>query len=120
MVMLNPTLISCATAPVPQSEKEQQQDSVRGMANQTLTQLYAKNPAAKSEISKAAGYAVFSDFGIKVMWLGGAGGSGIAVINTTKQETFMKMVEFQPGLGLGPPSSGWCLSSPPRRRSTPS
>ena len=34
------------------------------------------------------------------MWLGGAGGSGGAVNNTTKQETFMKMVEFQPGLGL--------------------
>lgn len=101
MVIFNLALISCATAPVSQSEKEQQQDSVRNMANKALSDLYAKNPAAKAEIAKAAGYAVFSDFGIKVMWLGGAGGSGIAVNNATKQETFMKMVEFQPGLGLG-------------------
>jgi lipid-binding SYLF domain-containing protein len=101
MVILSLALISCATTPLSKSEKEQQQDSVRDMANQTLTQLYAKNPAAKAEISKAAGYAVFSDFGFKVVWLGGAGGSGIAVNNATKQETFMKMVEFQPGLGLG-------------------
>jgi len=101
MVILSLALISCATAPLSKSEKEQQQDSVRDMANQTLTQLYAKNPAAKSEISKAAGYAVFSDFGFKVIWLGGAGGSGIAVNNATKQETFMKMAEFQPGIGLG-------------------
>ena len=101
MVLLSLALISCASAPLSKSEKEQQQDSVRNMANATLTQLYAKNPAAKSEIAKAAGYAVFSDFGFKVIWLGGAGGSGIAVNNATKQETFMKMVEFQPGLGLG-------------------
>ena len=101
MVLLSLALISCASAPLSKSEKEQQQDSVRDMANATLTQLYAKNPAAKSEIAKAAGYAVFSDFGFKVIWLGGAGGSGIAVNNATKQETFMKMVEFQPGLGLG-------------------
>jgi lipid-binding SYLF domain-containing protein len=101
MVLLSLALISCASAPLSKSEKEQQQDSVRDMANATLTQLSAKNPAAKSEIAKAAGYAVFSDFGFKVIWLGGAGGSGIAVNNATKQETFMKMVEFQPGLGLG-------------------
>jgi len=101
MVLLSLALISCASAPLSKSEKEQQQDSVRDMANATLTQLYAKNPAAKSEIAKAAGYAVFSDFGFKVIWLGGAGGSGVAVNNATRQETFMKMAEFQPGLGLG-------------------
>jgi len=101
MVLLSLALISCASAPLSKSEKEQQQDSVRDMANATLTQLYAKNPAAKSEIAKAAGYAVFSDFGMKIIFMGGAGGSGIAVNNATKQETFMKMAEFQPGLGLG-------------------
>jgi len=101
MVLLSMALISCATTPLSKSDKEQQQDSVRDMANQTLTQLYAKYPAAKDAIAKAAGYAVFSDFGFKVIWLGGAGGSGLAVNNATKQETYMKMAEFQPGLGLG-------------------
>ena len=38
---------------------------------------------------------------MKVMFLGGAGGSGVAINSATKQETFMKMAEFQPGLGLG-------------------
>ena len=101
MVLLSMALFSCATAPLSKSEKEQQQDSVRDMANKTLSDLYAKHPAAKDEIAKAAGYAVFSDFGFKVMFLGGAGGSGVAVNNASKQETFMKMAEFQPGLGLG-------------------
>jgi len=101
MVLLSLSLYSCATAPPSKSEKEHQQDSVRDMANKTLSDLYAKHPAAKDEIAKAAGYAVFSDFGFKVMFLGGAGGSGVAVNNASKQETFMKMAEFQPGLGLG-------------------
>jgi lipid-binding SYLF domain-containing protein len=35
------------------------------------------------------------------MFLGGAGGSGVAVNNSTKQETFMKITEFQPGFGFG-------------------
>jgi lipid-binding SYLF domain-containing protein len=101
MVLLSMALISCSTTPLSKSDKEQQQDSVRDMANKTLSQLYSKYPAAKDAVGTAAGYAVFSDFGFKVIWLGGAGGSGLAVNNATKQETYMKMAEFQPGLGLG-------------------
>jgi len=102
LLSLLPLLLSgCASAPLSKSEKAQQQESVRAMVDQTLAQLYAKSPAARSEIANAAGYAVFSDFGFKVIWLGGAGGSGLAVNNSTKQETFMKMAEFQPGFGLG-------------------
>ena len=79
----------------------EQKDSLRAMASQTLAQLYKTNPAAKSAISNAAGYAVFSDFGFKLSFMGGAKGKGVAINNTTKHETFMKMMEFQPGMGVG-------------------
>ena len=101
MVLLSLALVSCASAPLSKSEKEQKQGDVRNVANKTLADLYAKNPAAKNAVSKAAGYAVFSDFGFKFIFMGGAGGSGVAVNNATKQETFMNMAEFQPGLGFG-------------------
>jgi lipid-binding SYLF domain-containing protein len=101
MVVLFLGLVACSTTPISKSNKEQQQDSVRDMANKTLDQLYMKHPAAKDAVSKAAGYAVFSDFGFKVWTLGGARGKGVAVNNATKQETFMEMLEFQPGMGLG-------------------
>jgi lipid-binding SYLF domain-containing protein len=94
-------LSACSTAPISKSDKEQQQDSVRDMAGKTLAQLYAKHPAAKEAVAKAAGYAVFSDFGFKVWTLGGARGKGVAVNNATKQDTFMEMLEFQPGMGFG-------------------
>ena len=101
MVVMFLGLSACSTTPISKSDKEQQQDSVRDMANKTLSQLYAKHPAAKDVIAKAAGYAVFSDFGFKVWTLGGARGKGMAVNNATKQETFMEMLEFQPGMGFG-------------------
>lgn len=83
------------------SEKLEAQDSIRAMSQQTLGELFKNEPAAKSTIEKAAGYAVFSDFGFKVVFMGAAKGKGVAVDNATEQETFMKMVELQPGLGLG-------------------
>jgi lipid-binding SYLF domain-containing protein len=101
MVLMFLGLVACSTTPISKSDKEQQQDSVRDMANKTLSQLYAKHPAAKDAIAKAAGYAVFSDFGFKVWTLGGARGKGVAVNNSSMRDTFMEMLEFQPGMGLG-------------------
>ncbi len=94
-------LMSCATAPSSPSEKAAQQEAVRAMANQTLADLYKQNSAARGTIEKAAGYAVFSDFGFKLLFMGGAKGKGVAVNNATKQDTFMEMAELQPGFGVG-------------------
>jgi lipid-binding SYLF domain-containing protein len=101
MVALCLGLSACASAPMSESKKAEQQASVRDMASQTLAQLYKANPAAQGAIADSAGYAVFSDFGFKLLFMGGEKGAGIAVNNATKQETFMKMMELQPGLGLG-------------------
>ncbi len=91
----------CATAPKTQSQKDEQRASVQDMANQTLDQLYQQHPGAQSKVRNAAGYAVFSDTGMKFMFGGGAHGQGVAVNNATNQPTFMKMIELQPGFGFG-------------------
>ena len=101
MVVLCLGLAACATTPMSSSKKAEQQDEVRDMAKTTLTQLYVQNPGAQQVVTKAAGYAVFTDYGFKLLIMGGAKGAGVAVNNATKQETFMKMAEFQPGLGIG-------------------
>jgi len=94
-------LQGCETAPLTQSEKQEKRAQVRDMANQSLEQLYATNPDAQDAVKNAAGYAVFSDIGFKLLYGGGQKGNGIAINNATKQETFMKMFEVQPGYGLG-------------------
>jgi lipid-binding SYLF domain-containing protein len=77
------------------------QKKIRKMAQDTLQRLYAAKPSAKSKVQGAAGYAVFSDLGVKILLAGSGKGHGIAVNNGTRQETFMKMLEVQAGLGVG-------------------
>jgi len=101
VLSLSLVLAACSTAPMSKSDKEEKRDSVRAMASKTLADLEKKNPEARSAIADAAGYAVFSDVGLKIIYMGTAKGGGIAVNNKTKQETFMKMFELEPGLGLG-------------------
>jgi lipid-binding SYLF domain-containing protein len=81
--------------------KEQKRADVRKTAGETLARLYKAQPSAKKVVESAAGYAVFSNFGMKIFVAGGGSGRGLAVNNKTKAETFMKMVEVQAGLGLG-------------------
>lgn len=80
---------------------QEQRDDVRETAHDTLDRLYQAQPSARRAIARAAGYGVFSNFGMKILFAGGGSGKGLVVNNRTKQETFMKMVEVQAGLGLG-------------------
>jgi len=84
-----------------EATKAQKQADVRKTVNETLNRLYKLQPTSKAAIEKAAGYAVFSNFGMKIFFAGGGSGKGIAVNNATKKETFMKMLEVQAGLGMG-------------------
>lgn len=67
----------------------------------TLEQLYSIKPSAKRNVQNAAGYAVFSNFGMKILLAGGGKGSGVAVNNKTKKKTYMKMLQLQAGPGFG-------------------
>jgi lipid-binding SYLF domain-containing protein len=91
----------CAALPGWAASKEDRQAEVRKTAQQTLERLYRIQPKAKPAVEKAAGYAVFSNFGMKLLVTGGGTGRGVAVERASKKEVFMKMVEVQAGLGFG-------------------
>ena len=80
---------------------DEERQEVRKMTKEVLARLYKAQPSAKAAVSKAAGYAVFSNFGMKIFVLGSGKGKGIATDNKTKKEVFMKMLELQTGLGFG-------------------
>ena len=82
-------------------KKAEEQKQVRKMAHDTLQRLYKAEPKAKGAVEGAAGYAVFSNTGLKILMLGSGKGEGLAVNNKSHQETFMKVVELQAGLGFG-------------------
>ena len=79
----------------------QQRQQVREMARDALSTLYEYNPGTRYAIEHAAGYAVFSTFGIKIFFAGGTTGKGVVVNNRTHRDTYMKMVKVQAGLGFG-------------------
>jgi lipid-binding SYLF domain-containing protein len=83
------------------SKVEQKQIEIREMAQDTLQRLYKANPKTRAAIKHASGYAVFSNLGVKILVAGSGNGRGLAVDNKSKQETFMKMLEVQAGLGMG-------------------
>ena len=89
---------ACAT---PRTPIDDQRQDVRDMAERSLERLYASQPRAKDVVARSAGYAVFSNFGLKILVAGGGSGEGLAVERTTGRETFMKMIELQAGLGFG-------------------
>lgn len=100
------SLSACASLEkkTPAEEKAQireEKAEIRKMANETLARLYKLQPGAKKAISNAAGYGVFTNFGMKIFFAGSGTGKGLVIDNKTKKETFMKMIELQAGLGLG-------------------
>jgi lipid-binding SYLF domain-containing protein len=52
-------------------------------------------------VEHAAGYAVFSSLGVKILVADSGNGKGMAVDNKSKRETFMKMIELQAVFGMG-------------------
>ena len=80
---------------------DKERAEIRQMSEKVLKKLYSVESGAKKLIEGAAGYAVFSNIGTKILVVGGGKGQGVAVNRKTKQETFMKMVELQTGLGFG-------------------
>ena len=94
-------VLSLAGGGVHAASKDEQRAEVRKTSQKILNELYRVSPSAKKAVAASAGYAVFSNFGMKIFFAGGGTGSGLAVDNKTKAETVMKMVEVQAGLGLG-------------------
>ena len=89
-------------------EIKQEKADIRKMAKETLARLYKVQPSAKKAVSKSAGYAVFSNFGLKIFVAGSGTGKGIVIDNKTKKETFMKMVDFRRESALASKSSDLC------------
>src|SRR5215468_7264596 len=84
-----------------EDENEKKREKTRQMATKALQDLSKLEPTSQTAIQKAAGYAVFDNMGVNVLLLSTARGSGLAVNNKTKQETFMKMISAGGGLGMG-------------------
>lgn len=83
------------------ADKAKEQAELQKAAQSALDALYKVQPSARKAVESAAGYAAFSNFGMKILVAGSGSGKGVAVNNRTKKVTYMKMAELQAGLGFG-------------------
>ena len=97
LCMLLTLVVSTASA----ASLEERKQELRQKTTVTLDRLYKEQPSAKQAIENAAGYAVFNNTGFKLGIFGSSHGRGMAVNNQSGREAFMRMSEFQAGLGLG-------------------
>ena len=76
---------------------EQERKDIQKIEHDTLAKLYSVQPSAKGTIDGAAGYAVFSNFGMKILVAGSGSGKGVAVNRKTGQREGHQVLE-----GCGP------------------
>ena len=96
------TLALCVASAVALADDKaaKERAEIQKIEKETLAKLYSVQPSAKGAIEGAAGYAVFSNFGMKILVAGSGTGKGVAVDKTGKR-TYMKMGELQAGIGIG-------------------
>ena len=79
----------------------QQRQDILKKSEDTLRALYQAQPKSKELIDKSAGYATFSNFGMKILIAGGGTGSGVVINRSGAKPVYMNMAEVQAGLGFG-------------------
>jgi lipid-binding SYLF domain-containing protein len=80
---------------------QEQRDDILQLTENTLAQLYQMVPGAREAVRDSAGYGVFSDQGLKILFFGSGLGKGVVINNATKKATYMVMGQVQAGLGFG-------------------
>lgn len=89
-----------ATGSALANDKAKKQAEVREKVQATLNDFYNANANLKGDVEKAAGYAVFTTYGLSFL-VGGAGGSGLAHNNNTNKDTFMSLAQASAGVQVG-------------------
>jgi lipid-binding SYLF domain-containing protein len=95
------TLIIGGCATTGGTTPTEKRQSILSMKNEVLTDLYKLKPDVEAQISKAPGYAVFSNANVNLVFASFGGGYGVAKSNESGKYTYMKMGEVGLGLGLG-------------------
>ena len=80
------------------AEKRQ---AILDMQQTTLTRLYTEKPDTRAQIANSAGYAVFSNANVNVIFFAAGTGYGVVTNQATGSRTYMNMAEGGVGFGLG-------------------
>ncbi len=99
LVFLVVGMSGCAS--IPGKTGEEQSKAIDSLMKQTLKDLYKQEPKGKEEIGKSVGYAIMKNKFTKIPIVGAGSGYGVAINNKTGEKTYLKIVRFDIGSGLG-------------------
>lgn len=74
---------------------------VREMRDKTLNDFFAAQPDLRNRVNEAAGYGVFSNVNVTLLFISSGHGYGVVKDNATGKETYMRMAGLGAGLGAG-------------------
>lgn len=95
------TLASCTLSGLRSGTPEERRQAIQSMRQEVLTELYSIKPDVQAQISNSAGYAVFSNANINLIFASFGGGVGVIHDNSTGTDTYMRMGEIGVGIGAG-------------------
>ncbi|MFO0233737.1 MAG: YSC84-related protein [Burkholderiales bacterium] len=98
-------------------EKAKARDEVRTNATKALEQFYAADPKIKDAVAKAAGYGVFTTYGVSFV-LGGAGGTGLVHDAAAKKDWYMRVAQASAGAQIGAAQNETLLVFPTKKAVT--
>ncbi len=100
-LFVSAVLTLCACASVGDGTVAEKRQAILDMQANALARLYKEKPDTRSQIRDAAGYAVFTNANINVIFLAAGTGYGVVNNNVSGVKTYMNMAEGGIGLGLG-------------------
>ncbi len=94
------SLLGCASSS-PEQARAEQKVAINTMQYEVLQNLYTKEPNVKAQIKDVAGYAVFDNANVNLVFASFGSGYGVVTNNQTMRRTYMKMAEAGVGFGAG-------------------
>ena len=101
LVLASTVLLMIACASMGNGTVAEKRQAILDMQQNALTRLYSEKPDTRSQIRDAAGYAVFTNANVNVIFFAAGTGYGVVNNNVTGNKTYMNMAEGGVGFGLG-------------------
>jgi lipid-binding SYLF domain-containing protein len=100
--------------PMTAQDKAKARDEIRANAGKALEKFYAADPKIRDEVAKAAGYGVFTTYGVSFV-LGGAGGTGVVHDNAARKDWYMRVAQASAGAQIGAAQNETLIVFPTRK-----
>ncbi len=101
LVLASTVLLVSACASMGDGTVAEKRQAILDMQQNALTRLYSEKPDTRSQIRDAAGFAVFTNANVNVIFFAAGTGYGVVNNNVTGNKTYMNMAEGGVGFGLG-------------------